>query len=382
MPIYKVSNTKNKEGKLQYRVRVNYTDSFGNHKQLTRLVWGSTEAKELERKLTEQSSSKQITASSLTVSQLFDEYKEHLKYEIRASSLEKKISNYNNHLVSLANYKISKLSVKILNNWKKEINEKTTKKGEPLKLKTKQNAYKEFRAMLNYAVKMEYLAVNPLKKIDNFRDAYQQKKEINYYTADEFKQFIAAALTVAQQRNYYDFYVFFNIAYFTGCRKGEIHALQWSDINGINLSITKSLNQKLKTGDVITPPKNESSNRTLQMPAPLIAILNEHKQRQQIYCKQIKKRWTDKMFICGLDTPLRDTSLEYENTKYAKLANLHHIRIHDFRHSHASLLVNNNINILEVSRRLGHSNIEMTLNTYSHFFPQEEEKALQILNNF
>ncbi|WP_314790561.1 tyrosine-type recombinase/integrase [Mogibacterium diversum] len=50
------------------------------------------------------------------------------------------------------------------------------------------------------------------------------------------------------------------------------------------------------------------------------------------------------------------------------------------RHSHASLLANNGVNILEISRRLGHSNIEQTLNTYSHFYPQEEDKALSILN--
>ena len=68
------------------------------------------------------------------------------------------------------------------------------------------------------------------------------------------------------------------------------------------------------------------------------------------------------------------------NFRIADDARLHHIRIHDFRHSHASLLANNGVNILEISRRLGHSNIEQTLNTYSHFYPQEEDKALSILN--
>lgn len=381
MPIYKVSNTKNKEGKLQYRVRVNYTDSFGNHKQLTRLVWGSTEAKELERKLTAQASDKELS-SSITIDQLFNEYTETLKFDIRETSMVKKKTIYTSHIASMGNIRINKLTVHQLTKWKNEINLKTTAGGKPLSLRTKQNAYREFHALLNYAVKMEYLPFNPIKKIDNFRDAYQNKKEIAFYTADEFKQYIAAALEVAQQRNYYDFYVFFNIAYFTGCRKGEIHALRWSDIKGNTLSVTKSLSQKLKSGDAETPPKNSSSNRTIQLPSHLMAILKEHKKRQQQYCASVNQTWSDALFICGMSAPLRDTSLENENIKYAKLANLHHIRIHDFRHSHASLLVNNNINILEVSRRLGHSNIEMTLNTYSHFFPQEEEKALQILNNF
>ena len=381
MPVYKTDKPKNKDGKFQYRVRVNYTDSFGNHKQLTRLVWGANEAKETERQLSNQVMQQEIT-TSITVDQLFKEYLDYLKFEIRETSLEKKKGIYSNHIASLAHSRIDKLNVRTLNNWKKEINLKQTASGQPLRLRTKQNAYKELRALLNYAVKMEYLPSNPIKKIDNFRDAYQTKAEISYYTADEFKRYIAAALEVAQQREYYDFYVFFNIAYFTGCRKGEIHALRWADINGINLSINKSLHQKLKSGDVETPPKNSSSNRTIQLPQPLILILNEHKQRQQNYCSATNTPWKDSMFICGLHTPLRDSSLDNENRKYANMAQLHRIRIHDFRHSHASLLVNNNINILEVSRRLGHTNIEMTLNTYSHFFPQEEEKALQILNNF
>ena len=65
---------------------------------------------------------------------------------------------------------------------------------------------------------------------------------------------------------------------------------------------------------------------------------------------------------------------------YSSLAGVKTIRIHDFRHSHASLLANMGINIQEVARRLGHSNVEMTWNTYSHLYPKEEEKAIAILN--
>jgi integrase len=77
---------------------------------------------------------------------------------------------------------------------------------------------------------------------------------------------------------------------------------------------------------------------------------------------------------------LRDSSLDNKNKQFAELAGLPHIRIHDFRHSHASLLANEGINIQEIARRLGHSNIEMTWNTYSHLYPREEERAVQILN--
>lgn len=77
---------------------------------------------------------------------------------------------------------------------------------------------------------------------------------------------------------------------------------------------------------------------------------------------------------------VRDTTLEHKNQKYANAAGIKKIRIHDFRHSHVSVLANNGINIQEIARRLGHAEIEITWNIYSHLYPREEEKAVNILN--
>ena len=91
-------------------------------------------------------------------------------------------------------------------------------------------------------------------------------------------------------------------------------------------------------------------------------------------------RYNEDWKVCGGIRCLRDTSIENKNKAFAEAAGLPHIRIHDFRHSHASLLCNEGINIQEIARRLGHSKIEMTWNTYSHLYPREEERAVQILN--
>jgi integrase len=158
-------------------------------------------------------------------------------------------------------------------------------------------------------------------------------------------------------------------------RKGEINALRWTDIEGDIIHVRRSIAQKLKGEDVETPPKNRSSYRDLQMPLPLIHILEEHKARQQR-----DKRWTPSYRICGGPQCLRDTSIENRNKFFSSTAGLPHIRVHDFRHTHATLLVNEGINIQEIARRLGHSDIKMTWNTYSHLYPREEERAVQILN--
>ena len=74
------------------------------------------------------------------------------------------------------------------------------------------------------------------------------------------------------------------------------------------------------------------------------------------------------------------TAVEKINKKFADMAGVKRIRIHDFRHSHASLLANEGINIQEIARRLGHSKISITWETYSHLYPREEERAIKILD--
>jgi len=263
-----------------------------------------------------------------------------------------------------------------LQEWKVDMEQKG------LAYRTKKQAFSDFRVMLNYAVKMEYLTNNPLVKVGNFKNTTGAKTEMSIYTAKDFKKFIGAARKQAEQQqankqelSEWDFYVFFAIAFYTGLRKGEIHALKWSDIKGVYLSVSRSINQRLKGGDRETPPKTKSSVRTLRIPLPLIKILNEHKERQ----RQLT-RFTDDFRICGGLIPLRDCIIQKRNEKFSKIAGLKTIRIYDFRHSHVSLLANEGINIQEIARRLGHSRVEETWNTYSHLYPREEEKAVDILN--
>jgi integrase len=205
---------------------------------------------------------------------------------------------------------------------------------------------------------------------------------MKFYTPEEFRKYIDIANKIAiekeeNEKNLYEwnFYVFFNIAFYTGLRKGEIHALRWSDIDRNYLNVKRSIAQKIHNRDVETPPKNRSSIRIIQIPLPLIKILNEHKERQS---KLVN--FSEDNRILGEERCVRDMTIQNRNKQYSALAGVKHIRIHDFRHSHASLLANMGINIQEIARRLGHAKVEMTWNTYSHLYPREEEKAIAILN--
>lgn len=373
MPIYKADGKK--DGKQKYRVIVNFTDSAGAYKTIERISYGLNDAKLLETQLLKGVKEKPST-NRMTLRELFEEYTAMKKYEVRESTLDKSIRTLEYHVMpELENKRIDKLTLSVLNNWKMGMEEKNISLG------TKKNVFGDFRALLNYGVKMEYIIKNPLVKLGNFKSTVESKKKMTIYTADEFNKFISTARKCAQQveesgnTHEWCYYVFFAIAFYTGLRKGEIHALRWSDIAGGYMSVNRSISQKLKGIDRETAPKNYSSIRTVQMPIPLIEILDAHKVR----CANLKG-YDETYLVCGGLKPLRDTTIQNRNQKYAELAGVKVIRIHDFRHSHVSLLANEGINIQEVARRLGHSKIEMTWNTYSHLYPREEERAVEILN--
>jgi len=376
MPIYKADGKK--DGLQKYNVRVNYISDDGKQKQLTRTIYGSEAARDLERHLINEIKVKgENTVKKMTVQQLFEKYKLVKESEIRETTFDKYVRNYGQYVQpTMADLRLDKLTVAILQDWKLFIE----KKG--LSLKTKKHAYSTFRGLLNFAVKMEYIDGNPLSKVGNFRDSWIGKTEMSIYTAQEFMQYITTAKKIAEEKqnnehnlSEWEYYVFFCIAFYTGLRKGEIHALKHSDINGSLLSVDRSISQKLRGADRETPPKNKASVRTIQLPLPLIQILNEHKKRHEM-----QKNFTEDYRVCGGEKCLRDTTLQNRNLTYAVQSGLMKIRIHDFRHSHVSILANEGINIQEIARRLGHSRVEMTWNTYSHLYPREEEKAVDVLN--
>ena len=370
MPITKTD--KKVDGKQQYRVRVNYTDLFGNHRQVERTAYGAAEAKTVEAQLLREYNSN-VSKNHITVSELINKYLDAKRHDVRATTLEKSSRNLSRYILpSLGDKQIDKLSVDTLQKWKNHIG--TIDIG----IHTKQNIYKEFSALLNYAVKVGYLPQNPLARVGNFKDSdyTAPRDKLRYYTPEQFQKYISVAVREARTQSDWNYFTFFAIAYYTGMRKGEINALKWSDIEGNTIHVRRSVAQKVKGQSIIeTSPKNKSSYRTIQMPSPLIEILREQRNRQM----QISD-YSEEFRVCGGQKCLSDTGIENHNKHYADEAGLPHIRIHDFRHSHASLLANEGINIQEIARRLGHSRVEQTWNTYSHLYPREEERALSVLN--
>lgn len=371
MPIYPTGKKKN--GKQQYRVRINYTEA-GEHCQKEQLCYGYRESVELEQRMRNMYAG-EGNRGEILFRDFYEEYMRQREGEIRETTRDKLKSNIENHILpELGDISLAELDARTIANWKTRIAAKD------LSVTYCRRLFGSLNALLNYAVKLKFIPENPTKNVDNFREVNFQAPEekLHYYTPEEFLKYAEAADRAV--RNYYDrsVYMFMMIAYYTGMRKGEIHALRWDDIEGSQIRVRRSISQKVKgKAEVETSPKNRASIRSLQIPDPLERLLAQYKILQQI---QYGNKWNPRYKVVYGERCISDTALSNYNAAWAKAAGLEPIRIHDFRHSHASLLANEGINIQEIARRLGHSNVQITWNTYSHLYPREEERAVVVLN--
>lgn len=207
-----------------------------------------------------------------------------------------------------------------------------------------------------------------ISKVGCFKPKYEDKKT-DFYTIDEFNKFIKNVDDVI-------FKQFFNLLYFTGVRPGEAMALKFKDLNNGYINISKTIESHGKRD--ITTPKTYSSNRKIKLDFKLNIDLLKLK---QVYIdKGIE--YNDDLFIFGATKPLSPSTINRRKLRACKKANIRAITLHQFRHSHATLLVKNNIPVTEISRRLGHSKVSTTLDIYSHTDLTQEKRVFDTLNSF
>ncbi|RVU54648.1 tyrosine-type recombinase/integrase [Anaerosphaera multitolerans] len=217
-------------------------------------------------------------------------------------------------------------------------------------------------AIFNYAVRFHGLKENPCLKAGSIGKTTSDN-EIQIWTLEEFNKFID---TVDRP----DLHLGFNMLYWSGMRIGELLALNWNDINYSTntIKVTKSY-QRIEQEDVITEPKTTKSKRDIIMIKSVIDKIKDFK--KQVY----KPEGKDRIF------PYQRRVFEKAIKRYSATAELNEIRIHDLRHSHASLLINNGINVVAISNRLGHEKVDTTLNIYSHLFPNSDNTLINKLEN-
>ena len=220
------------------------------------------------------------------------------------------------------------------------------------------NAY--VKMLFTWCVRYKNLTSNPFDMVDRLK--LEVSKRMSIITVSEFNQ-------IVEQVNNPDMKLMFKLLFWTGLRIGEARALKINDIdfNNKTISVTKSYTN-LSGKSIITTPKTKGSIRVIKIDDVLLSEIKDYIDKA--------KYILDNNFIFRFNK----ASYRY-NFKNATIKVLgRDLRVHDLRHSHASFLINNGVDILLISKRLGHSNTAMTLNVYSHLYPDRENEAINLIN--
>lgn len=233
--------------------------------------------------------------------------------------------------------------------------------------------------IFKYAVKMDIIPHNPMAyvTVPKGKSDFVTEEIIEgrgYWEKHEIKQFLAI---MKNSKDFMD-YVLFHLFIYTGARKGEILALHESDIDFTNktLTLTKTLYWEDKSFSFQTS-KTATSRRTISLDSITLQLLKKwiaHR-KQQLLASGMGAESNLLLFARFDETPLR---LAYPNDKLNNIIHkngLHQITVHGLRHTHASLLFEAGASIKEVQERLGHSDIKMTMNIYTHVTKTVKEQT-------
>jgi len=366
MAIYK-SNNPTKDGR-KYYFRVKYKDIYG-------ITHDYSSAKFLTRKEAEQEEvqfkigimKKPTSNSNITIKDSYYEIR-HKKINIKNLKPQtiEKIDNHFKYLKPIENCKINDFNI---NKYSQLINYLNSF---DLSAPYKNKILGLLKQIINHAKKYYNTNNSILDYIENFEVDHSKTQELNFF---EYKDYLKFESVIDD----FTWKVFFKTLYYMGLRKGECQALTWNDIDfeKKQLKINKTLTTKIKGQEyTLFTPKTRSSNRVLPIPDTL------YQDYKKLLCGA--KKWQDfnmGWFVFGNTLPFKESTITNKKNKYCELAGVKQIRIHDFRHSCASLLISKGASIALVSKYLGHNDINITLKTYTHMFKSELENISNLLDN-
>ncbi|EOO24845.1 DNA integration/recombination/inversion protein [Bacillus cereus BAG1X2-3] len=263
---------------------------------------------------------------------------------------------------SLGNIKLDKLTSLHMQNYVNSLRDEGLKRG------TIEKIIKIIRNSLEHAIDMELITKNVAAKT---KLPKSDKEELTIWNEQEVQLFLKAT-----QDSRYS--IVFHMALVTGMRQGELLGLRWKDVDleKGHLTISQTLSHDGKM--FLLGGKTKSSLRKILLPASTVAKLKKH--RAVVLKEKLGQgeeyHDNDLVMCTPSGTPITPANVRRSLNALIKKAAVPKIRFHDLRHTHATLLLAKGVNVKVISERLGHSNIKITLDTYSHVLPTMQEDAV------
>lgn len=350
MPAYKDEKT----GK--WFAKFYYTNWQGIKKQKWKRGFATKkEALGFERDFLE----KQSANPDMTFQNLYEIYMEDMAARLKQSTLLTKKAVLQTHILPFFGRKpINEIKASDVRRWQAKLMSSPNNYSQTYLKKINT----ELNSIINYAKRFYDLNTNPCGKAGTIGKA--KAEEMDYWTYDEYIAFREGVKDKSLS------YICFEVLYWTGMREGELLALSPADIDLDNktISINRTY-QRIEGKDVFTSPKTRKSKRKIPIPDFLCQELSDYIQSRYMLDAD------ERLF------PVTKSYLSHEMIRGCKNTGVKKIRIHDIRHSHASLLINQGCDALMLADRLGHEKVSTTLNTYSHLFPHKQQELVHSLES-
>lgn len=303
--------------------------------------------------------------STLTVSSYLDRWMQHKAGEVRRSTLRSYQTIVENQLKPiLGRERLDRLQPRHIDHLHKQIQAKE------LSHRTLEHAHTLLHGALNHAVRIELLPRNVAEIVKLPRRSIP-RAEMKFWTPEQVGLFL-------EQARAHRLYALFYLALATGMRRGELMALQWenTDLEQGLIRVKHSLIE-LKGEIQITEPKTRASKRLIPLAPDTVEVLQTHQARQAQERAQMGARWQDHglVFSTQVNSYLDSANLTRTFRRLSEAASVPVIRLHDLRHTHASLLALRGVTPKVIADRLGHTNVSFTMQAYTHLYDEQRREA-------
>ncbi|MFM0760643.1 tyrosine-type recombinase/integrase [Streptococcus suis] len=337
------------------------------------------EATEAEHYLRSVELKERFYGAKITVSMLYELLKEEDSINCRKISyINTQDNNYNRHIKDYFSKvdNVGKLTYEDIYQFREHLKQKVAQNSnKPLSTNTINKIMILLKKIFDVGLRKGYYTTNPVKLLKKLPI---EKTKMQFWTVKEFQQF----LTLFEPEEY-NIKLLFTLLFFTGLRLGEALALTWQDIDFSTntIHITKSVYVN-KGVSYISSTKTKAGTRRIVINRKLSQKLQDWQQSQKHLLEQFTNDSLTLQVFQNSPLTITKNAIEKQYKKILERDNtLKKIRIHDLRHSHASLLINQGEDYLVVKERLGHASIMTTIDTYSHLYPSKQKELAEKLDD-